>query len=73
MIFGGWQYAIAGLFILSMNMASTDAGQHARVQQTVAGAIPYLFVAFIITLSKIDLKKNKTMVYSFLLLMAMIC
>jgi uncharacterized membrane protein len=72
LIFGGWQYGIVGLFILAMNMASTDAGQHTRVQQTAAGAIPYLFVAFIITLSKIDFKKNKTMVCSFLVMMAMI-
>ena len=72
LIFGGWQYGIAGLFVLFMNMASTDAGQHTRVQQTAAGAIPYLFAAFIITLSRIDFKKNKTMICSFLVMMAMI-
>ena len=72
LIFGGWQYAIAGLFILAMNMASTDVGQHVILLQTTAGAIPYLFVAFIITLSKINLHKNEMIVFSFLILMSLV-
>lgn len=72
MIFGGWQYAIAGIFILTMNMASTDGGQHAILLQTTAGAIPYLFVAFILTLSKINLHKNEIIVYPFLILTSLI-
>jgi len=60
LIFGGIEYALAGLFILAMNMASTDVYQHTRLMQSVAGAIPYLFVAVIITLSKLKLNKITT-------------
>ena len=55
LIFDGMEFAVAGLFILVMNMASTNSGQHALLLQTTAGAIPYLFVAMIITLSKLKL------------------
>jgi hypothetical protein len=53
-------------------MASTYVGQHVILLQTTAGAIPYLFVAFIITLSKINLHKNEMIVFSFLILMSLV-
>jgi uncharacterized membrane protein len=46
------KWAIPGLFILGMSLASRWGGQHNMINQYPAGAIPFLFIAAIITLSK---------------------
>ena len=50
---GTLEWVIPALFILASNVLSTYFGQHCQLNQYSAGAIPFLFIAGIITLSKL--------------------
>jgi uncharacterized membrane protein len=47
-------WSIPGLFILLSGMLSTSIGQHDQLMQYTAPAIPYLFVAFIAGLKRLE-------------------
>jgi uncharacterized membrane protein len=51
-------WSIPGLFILLSGMLSTSIGQHDQLMQYTAPAIPFLFMAFIVALTRLDKDKQ---------------